>query len=329
MIFDTMNNDSAGDTSRGSGKAPASCSSSVLDVSSQIARLSNRGVDVSCYRVAKRLILSVGYAHLMPYARALRSLCADCVSVETLERAILIDRVFQRTLFGSVIVFEQNFKTRFASELAMAYGSYAHLRREPFANMGCYEEFASICSKERKRQSRSSPRYIMHHSNEAGELPVWVQFDILSFGTVSKAYGNLSDKAVRSDIAQAFSIDHNILESWLRSLTAVRNICAHGDILYGRQLSQIPRSVRELPADLSRAFGCVLVLSYLLAAVDSPAVHRFVCGLACALCYEDDVLLEPLGFPSDWGETLCMAAGISGGFSQLKADAADLFGKVA
>ena len=329
MLFDTIDSDSAGGTSPGSGKAPASNSFSVLDTSSQIDRLSGKGIDVSHYQVAKRLVLSVGYTHLMPYVRALRSLYAGRVSADFLERAILIDRAFQRVLFGSLIVFEQNFKTRFASELAMAYGSYAHLCRAPFANAGCYEEFSSICSKERKRRSKSNPRYIMHHLNEEGNLPVWVQFDILSFGTASRAYGNLSDKAVRSGVAQAFSIDHNILESWLRSLTVVRNICAHGDILYGRQLSQVPRSIREFPANLNRAFGCVLVLSRLLAAVDTPAAHRFACGLARALCREDDALLSPLGFPSDWGESLCAAASMGGGFSQLKADAAGLFGKVA
>ena len=52
------------------------------------------------------------------------------------------------------------------------------------------------------------------------------KIEVFSFGTLSKFYKNMKnvDKKV---VAKSFGIGYTYLESWLESISYVRNICAH------------------------------------------------------------------------------------------------------
>lgn len=65
---------------------------------------------------------------------------------------------------------------------------------------------------------------------EGGELPIYALVEVFSFGTLSKFYKNMKnvDKKV---VAKSFGIGYTYLESWLESISYVRNICAHYGVL--------------------------------------------------------------------------------------------------
>lgn len=60
---------------------------------------------------------------------------------------------------------------------------------------------------------------------EGGELPIYALVEIFSFGTLSKFYKNMLNEDKKS-IAKTFGVGYTYLESWIESISYVRNICA-------------------------------------------------------------------------------------------------------
>ncbi len=67
---------------------------------------------------------------------------------------------------------------------------------------------------------------------------------MFSFGTLSKFYKNMisSDK---KEIAKLFGVGYTYLESWLESISYVRNICAHYGRIYNAKLTKTPKLYKE------------------------------------------------------------------------------------
>lgn len=65
------------------------------------------------------------------------------------------------------------------------------------------------------------------------------------FGFLSKLYRNLSED-VKKHIAKIYyNVPYLYLESWLQTLSNVRNVCAHYGRLYNKKLTFKPRLFKE------------------------------------------------------------------------------------
>lgn len=73
--------------------------------------------------------------------------------------------------------------------------------------------------------------------------PYWMLAELMSLGTLLTVFRG-SPAAVKKAIAARFGITDSVLESWIKTLNVVRNICAHHGRLWSRELGvrpQIPR----------------------------------------------------------------------------------------
>lgn len=66
--------------------------------------------------------------------------------------------------------------------------------------------------------------------------PVWMIVEALSFGSCSKMFDNIQSKEIRNEIAQVLGQHTTLIESWIRTLTYTRNLCAHHSRLWNRWL---------------------------------------------------------------------------------------------
>ena len=101
---------------------------------------------------------------------------------------------------------------------------------------------------------------------EGGELPIYALVEVFSFGTLSKFYKNMKniDKKV---VAKSFGIGYTYLESWLESISYVRNICAHYGRLYNAKLSKTQTLYKEYSQagiGNNRIFGVLLCMKQIL-----------------------------------------------------------------
>ena len=98
-----------------------------------------------------------------------------------------------------------------------------------YRNYNCCNDVAWLIEDIKEEVGRNSKAPFVRNfrdNYEGGELPIYALVEVFSFGTLSKFYKNMKnvDKKV---VAKSFGIGYTYLESWLESISYVRNICAH------------------------------------------------------------------------------------------------------
>lgn len=92
---------------------------------------------------------------------------------------------------------------------------------------------------------RSKEDFIKEHFSKYDKPdfpPAWKTLELASLGTLSKLYYNFADNNVKKIIAREFNLpQHEVLESWMRSISALRNYCAHHSRLWNRMLTSPPQ----------------------------------------------------------------------------------------
>ncbi|PRA82692.1 hypothetical protein CQ056_19215 [Peribacillus simplex] len=128
-------------------------------------------------------------------------------------------------------------------------------------------------------------------------IPIWVAIEVTPFGFLSKLYRNLSED-VKKHIAKIYyNVPYLYLESWLQTLSNVRNVCAHYGRLYNKKLTFKPRLFKEemKQFDNGFAFAAIYIIQRLLTKDEG---QRFITDLqALILEYEDSLEFSHIGFP--------------------------------
>lgn len=216
---------------------------------------------------------------------------------ETVVELYEFDRRFRYLIMEMVEPVEIAFRTHISYHIAHTYGSQGHLESEHFDN---HEAFRIELDKEIRR---SQEIFVKHHARKyEGKMPVWVAIEVLSFGALSKLYSNMRGKD-RNQIARSnYRVPAVYLESWLKCLSYIRNICAHYGRLYNRPLTSKPRldrNSKQLGIDQGKIFAHLYILRELIA--DRSKWTDFVTRLEALLTeYKEVVELDRIGFPEDW-----------------------------
>ncbi|HWQ25864.1 MAG TPA: Abi family protein [Chlorobaculum sp.] len=140
--------------------------------------------------------------------------------------------------------------------------------------------------------------------------PAWKTLEVISFGLLSKLYGNLGSKVCSKDMIakELNTVNHTYLRTWLQSLSQIRNICAHHGRLWNKNLPGRPKLLPKPPSpwltDVPSAsqhhmlYVHLCCMKYLLDAI-SPGNH-FVMKLSNILKKYPNVDLFALGFSAVW-----------------------------
>ena len=307
-----LTHDSAGDTSQRCDKAPAQLLSQalVLSTAQLLDRLAAKGIVIDDEEVASVCLGSLGYTHVTRYVPAhLR--VVDNPSFSTLYQDILCDHAFQSVLLGHIIQLERSFKTHLANAMAQEFGEYAHLDERAFKDPNVWRRFADGSRSELVQKARKGSKYAARIASMGRNVPVWYALEFSSLGTVSKFYSNLVSCRAKSSIASHYGLDTSFIESWLASLSFVRNECAHGGVLYGRELEIQPRAHRLLKQSSNRhAFYQVLLLTWMLEHDVAGAGRRLIAELEAPLMRRS--VRSAIGAPEQWDGSIESVIGMVG-----------------
>jgi len=147
----------------------------------------------------------------------------------------------------------------------------AHLRPERLNARATTRTYAKWLADYESRVANSHEEFVDHHKRQyGGALPVWVAVEILDWGGLVRLYG-FSPRSVQDDVADAFGLRAPQLESWLRTLNVLRNICAHHGRLFNRVHALIPKLPRpgrypdlDHAGSYTRTFGQLTLIQFLL-----------------------------------------------------------------
>ena len=289
-----------------------------ISISQQIAQLESRGMSFKDKSVAEKALRSLNYYRLSGYWMYWE----DCRNPHHFKSGTCFEEIlelyeFEKSLrqfcFEGISRIEVSFRTQWAHQMGMKYGSHSYLQPE-YCND--FSDWLDNMKKVQAEFGRSKEVFIKHYKDKYAESfpPVWVVCEILSFGTLSCWYMNLKRSPsknlhcagnAKDDIAAFYGVDSSVLESWMHSISVLRNHCAHQSRIILKPLPIQPMrpksakvSVSTLWQNGASLYNMLLILLYLNERIEiqsdwrSSFIHFLKANSAKALRF--------LGFPSDW-----------------------------
>ena len=220
-------------------------------IEDQIKQLQARGMIITSVERAKMFLSYCSYYRFCGYALHFEYLTPEGerthsykpeTSFDDVEYLYHFDAALRRLIFHYTSLIEINFRGSLCNESAWYYDD-AHwfLEENNFQRKDEYEKFLKCCY---ENVDNSREIFITRYKNNypgGPELPpIWMLTELMSFAVWSKLYQNLSDKKLKKKIASEQGVPEKFLISWLKSLTVLRNACAHHARIWNRNFTQPP-----------------------------------------------------------------------------------------
>ncbi|WP_332872226.1 Abi family protein [Pseudomonas cremoris] len=161
------------------------------------------------------------------------------------------------------------------------------------------------------KRHRAKENYARHYPTEYSHpplMPGWAMLEELTLGDLSHLYKGLARDSDKKAIAKRLGLAAPLMQSWLHTLTTIRNMCAHHSRMWNRELGirpELPKKANfpwpvhlSAPGPHTRIFAVLCILNHLMHQV-SP--HTCWGQRLYQLLHEfPEVSLKAMGFPLDW-----------------------------
>lgn len=279
-----------------------------MTIDEQVENLKSIGLIVDDEAYAKKILNDISYFRLVKaYSLNLKTK-NGCYNKQTTFKEIvdlyLFNANLRQIIFPEIEKVEINVRCRLANFFAEQYGVLGYLQAENFANENYHAEFLKDINEEIGRNSKAPFVRNFRENYEDGYLPIYALVEVFSFGTLSKFYKNMLNKDKKA-IAKTFGVGYTYFESWLESISYVRNICAHYGRIYNAKLSKTPILYKEYTQagiGNNRIYGVLLCLKHLLK--NDTHWNLFVDNIGLLFDKYERVQISTMGFPENWKELL-------------------------
>jgi abortive infection bacteriophage resistance protein len=275
-----------------------------MTIDEQVENLKNIGLIVDDEEYAKKILNDISYFRLIKaYSLNLKPK-NGCYNKQTTFKEIvdlyLFNSNFRQLIFPEIEKVEINVRCRLANFFAEQYGVLGYLQAENFSNENYHAQFLEDIKEEVRRNSKAPFVRNFKENYEGGNLPIYALVEVFSFGTLSKFYKNMLNKDKKA-IAKTFGVGYTYFESWLESISYVRNICAHYGRIYNAKLSKTPilyKEYTQVGIGNNRIYGVLLCLKHLLK--DDDHWNLFVDKIELLFDKYPCVQISTMGFPENW-----------------------------
>ena len=275
-----------------------------MTIDEQVENLKSIGLIVDDEEYAKKILNDISYFRLVKaYSLNLKPK-NGCYDKQTTFKEIvdlyLFNANFRQIIFPEIEKVEINVRCRVANFFAEQYGVLGYLQAENFADENYHAQFLKDINEEIGRNSKAPFVRNFRENYEGGNLPIYALVEVFSFGTLSKFYKNMLNKDKKA-IAKSFGVGYTYFESWLESISYVRNICAHYGRIYNAKLSKTPilyKEYTQVGIGNNRIYGVLLCLKHLL----KNDVHwnLFVDKIELLFDKYQYVKISTIKFPENW-----------------------------
>lgn len=217
-----------------------------LKIPQQIAQLQKRGLDIPNPKLAEKYLANISYYRLGEYWYVMQadkekhifkpnSRFTDVIALYN------FDAELRLLIFDVIEKIEIGLRTKLIYHLSHEIDPWWFCNSEIFVDSMQFSRTLAKIEEEVTR-ARSKDVTIKNHFKKHKEdlrfPPSWKTLEQVSFGNLSKLYGNLYHKVkAKDDIAKEFgAVNHTYLPSWLQSIAQIRNFCAHHSRLWNRNL---------------------------------------------------------------------------------------------
>lgn len=197
-------------------------------------------------------------------------------------------------------------RSKLAYELSHLQGPFGYMEKNNLPGLS-NNEYSHFIAKARQCFKRCHEPFANHFREtygDANELPpYWIVVESFDFGLVSKLHKG-APKPVRKAIANELGVQMPIMESWLHTINAVRNMCAHHARLWNRVLGYkpiVPKGDTKwnyVRSHNDKMFAVLSILNYLLTTI-APNT-KWKCRLSALFEEYPQIDKSRMGFPEGW-----------------------------
>ena len=245
----------------------------VLSVAEQIDLLKSRGLNLTDYSAATKFLSEVSYFRFIQYLRPMEMDKTTHIfkANSQFEDAVALynfDSDLRDLIFRAIQRIEIALRTKIIQEFSLEHGPFWFFPFFP---------------------------------------PAWKTLELVSLGTLSKLYYNFQDNKLKKRIARQFNLpQQEVLESWMRSLSVLRNYCAHHSRIWNRSLPNAPQLKVPLrgpwinieKVDANKLYAIVCCIAYWLDSMEYGI--KFKTEIKTLLNSYPQVDPKAMGFPSNW-----------------------------
>lgn len=273
-----------------------------------VAILKSKNIIIADDVAAKTFLNHVNYyrfsGYFLPFQVNGHGPLFSNIKLERLMAIYEFDEQLRNLIAGAVDEIEIYLRTQLSYYHAHKYGEEGYMdstNYNPKHNHSSFVNRIYSCIKENSRTL-----VVKHHMNKyAGRFPIWVIIEYFSMGMISYFYSDMPnrDKAV---IAQdLYGVNYQVMESWLRCLTDLRNKCAHYSRLYYwifPALPKMPQFEKYVPTRRLFAQLYMLKLMFPDRAKWNDEVRKPLIKLVTK--YKPYISMKHLDFPYRWKSML-------------------------
>ncbi len=279
-----------------------------MSIDEQVENLKSLGLIINDEEYAKRILNDISYFRLIKaYSLGFKPKNGkynEGVTFEQIVDLYLFNANFRQITFSVIEKIEVNVRCRIANYFADTYGVLGYKDPANFVGEEYHHTFLADIEEEIGRNTRAPFVRNFKENYEGGELPIYALVEVFSFGTLSKFYKNMKNEDKKA-VAKSFGIGYTYLESWLESISYVRNICAHYGRLYNAKLSKTPMLYKEYSQagiGNNRIFGVLLCMKQILK--NDAHWNQYVDQIDMLIDKYEKVDVKTMGFPGNWKELL-------------------------
>jgi abortive infection bacteriophage resistance protein len=275
----------------------------------QVGLYKKRNLCIENFETAEKTLQRINYYRLTAYGLTMKEPTnKDQYITDASFNKILalyeFDRKLRLLILGVLETIEIAFRTHISYEIAHKFGPLGYEDKENFINEKFHKE--SLVELDILiNKSRKGELFIEHHFQKYdGKIPVWAAIEITSFGFLSKFYRNLKEDVKKTIAKTYYNVPYYYIESWLQTLSNVRNVCAHYGRLYNKKLTFTPKFFKEEVSqfDARFTFAAIYVAQRLLTKTEGL---RMITDLEALISeYKDSIDFSQIGFSPNWNELL-------------------------
>lgn len=212
----------------------------------------------------KKYIQQIGYYRFMGYARIFidpsTSYFYPQITLQDILDVYIFDRKLRLHILDGLERIEVTFKALLSDtpEISKNDPFYYH-QRSNFPDVSDYAwgYFTKQLDKEVKsnttptngadgKKNREQAFDQFYAKNPNKKYPYsWIMFQSLSFGTITRFATDILNADARNIIANKFNLKSNVLHSWLRMLSDLRNVCAHHSRCWNFTFGSLPTKLKN------------------------------------------------------------------------------------
>lgn len=274
-----------------------------------LAKLKTQGLVINDDKIALKYISYVGHFRLKGYWYPLQDAASkNFLPNTTFEHVVQryeCDREIRAIIMESVERLEVAVRTVICNLLSLKYSPHWYLKTEIFAPKGKVGLGQMLSKIEGEVDRASSRLYIKAYYDNYDDPylpPSWAMSECVTLGTWSKIFAMLRDPTDRKVISSKFGIAQvEVFESWLHTLTVLRNMAAHHDRFIDVRIGVSPTNLKLKQirfADNKTVYASLTVIHVLLNAIafngDFKARLESMEGRYGAAHF------QRMGFPEHW-----------------------------